>query len=655
MFLFILLIGEGAHIGQEVPQDKSTLGSLDHPLKCQHQKPRIIGMIINIISQGFSMRNKFHLTILLVFLIIFISGCTKQSTKETKEHVIEIVDTPPFYSPVVLNIQPGEKVTWVLKSEVEHPVTIIEGPEKFESSHFDKNWSYTFKEKGVYIYICHIHPYMRGVIGVGQDVPKDKIHAWANWPPSQKQVPGSLPPVSGIGEIWLDAQFEKVEGKEKPGTIVIIDASNWQVVDVIKNEVLNNPHNVWPTKDGSLMLQTNWFDGHVSVFDRISHQPTKSIEVGESPAHVMVSPDGKEAYVTVQGENKIVIIDTETLSVKGKIKVPHSSHGHWLDESGKRMAVAITDLPGRLIVLEKKNAASFHEEEKDEHGVKKEHDEDMDAGMVNVIGGAGWESILNVETDALPLFAAISKDGKYAWTASAVTGEFYVYDVDKKELIKQFNVGKGPIQSVPSPDEKYMLVALSGEAKVAIVDMQNWEIIKKLDSGDGAHAVAYGKKEGGGYYAYISNKFVNWVTVIDMDSLEIAGYIPLAVSSLGGQGIIVWPMPADEIDNIDLTAAKEEEPKKDEVSKPIDEIPDSNLEEECKKQSWPPSCDLVPDAKGKDLCEKCKKLDGGSSTPATETPSMKPDKSQCGNYQWPPDCNYLTDATAKDLCILCKG
>jgi YVTN family beta-propeller protein len=401
-----------------------------------------------------------------------------------------------------------------------HPISILDGPSKFSSSHFTKTWSYKFEKPGIYHYFCPLHPYMQGYIGVGVDVPEEIKPSWVkSWPPKSANdpVPGKLPPEPGIGEVWLDAQFQIVKGKEKPGTIVVVDARNWNVKRVIDDARLNNPHNMWLSEDKKYILQTNWFDRYLSVIDRHSGLLTKHIYVGESPAHVMTA-NGK-IYVTLQGSDGIAVLDGKTYEIIKTIKTvdgehSHSNlgehneigtgpHGHWIDRKNKKMAVAHTE-GGSISVW------------------------DLDKDI----------KIFEHETDPLPLLAGILGDGSFAWTASLLSGKLSVFDVDKEKLIKEISVGNGPVQAVPSPDDKYILVALSGDGSVAIIDTSNFELIKKLPSGSGAHGIIYGLKKNSGWYAYVSNKFVPWITVIDMEKLEIAGYVPIPKESLGGQGIL---------------------------------------------------------------------------------------------------------------------
>lgn len=453
-----------------------------------------------------------NIIVIVSIFLILISACTN-------ENKVSISDSAPWYEPTILEIKTGDTVTFDdTMAAVVHPVNTLSGPEEFSSGHFKSTWEYEFTKPGIYHYFCPIHPYMQGFIAVDAKVDESSIPAWLKqWPPETANlpVPGDLPSESGIGEVWLDAQFQKIDGKDKPGAVIVIDAETWDVKKVIDDKRLNNPHNMWLSPNKNHVLQTNWFDNYLSVIDRYTGLLIKHIYVGESPAHVMTA--NGNIYVTLQGADGIAVLDGATYEVKETFRTiegEHSHddehkelgrgpHGNWMNKDENLMAVAFTEV-----------------------------------GSVSVWDLSNHKKIFEYETDPLPLFAGLSQDGKFAWTASLATGKFYAFDIDKKELIKEFIVGKSPIQSVPSQDGKYILVALSGDGVVAIIDGKTFELVKTLPSGSGAHGVIYGPKKNGGWYAYVSNKFVPWITVIDMEKLEVAGYVPLARESLGGQGIL---------------------------------------------------------------------------------------------------------------------
>jgi plastocyanin len=65
-------------------------------------------------------------------------------------------------------------------------------------------------------------------------------------------IPGPVKPsIAGIGEIWVDAQFEKTKHKTKPGTAIAVDASTWKVTKRVSlpGINMNNPHNMWANRD----------------------------------------------------------------------------------------------------------------------------------------------------------------------------------------------------------------------------------------------------------------------------------------------------------------------------------------------------------------------------------------------------------------------
>lgn len=72
-------------------------------------------------------------------------------------------------------------------------------------------------------------------------------------------LPTVLPEVTkGVGEILVNTQFEKTAGKTKPGTITVVDATNWSVKRKIAlpGINMNNPHNMWVNRDQSVLYQT---------------------------------------------------------------------------------------------------------------------------------------------------------------------------------------------------------------------------------------------------------------------------------------------------------------------------------------------------------------------------------------------------------------
>ncbi|HEY9416838.1 MAG TPA: copper oxidase, partial [Pseudonocardia sp.] len=119
------------------------------------------------------------------------------------------------------------------------------------------------------------------------------------------------------------------------------------------------------------------------------------------------------------------------------------------------------------------------------------------------------------------------------------------------------------IQLPVSPDGKALLAVNTLSQTVNVIDPKTHKLIKDLPCNAGCHGANFGAKEGGGYYAYVSNKFSNAMQVIDVDpnndgdisDAAIAGQLTLGPTSdtkmddelvahpgVGGQGVLALPL-----------------------------------------------------------------------------------------------------------------
>src|SRR5215467_10305410 len=78
------------------------------------------------------------------------------------------------------------------------------------------------------------------------------------------------PATDGVGEVWVDTQFELTASKDRPGTATAVDTSSWKPrIKVALPQIdMNNPHNMWTDRDQNVIYQTQWFDDFLTTFDR---------------------------------------------------------------------------------------------------------------------------------------------------------------------------------------------------------------------------------------------------------------------------------------------------------------------------------------------------------------------------------------------------
>ncbi len=71
------------------------------------------------------------------------------------------------------------------------------------------------------------------------------------------------------------------------------------------------------------------------MIDAKSYVVRGRVPVGKEPAHVVLTPDGKSAYVTNEGSNSVTGINTATMKVIATIPVGNGPHGLRPVQTGK--------------------------------------------------------------------------------------------------------------------------------------------------------------------------------------------------------------------------------------------------------------------------------------------------------------------------------
>jgi len=358
------------------------------------------------------------------------------------------------------------------------------------------------------------------------------------------------PSVPGVGEVWVDTQFELTAGKSKPGTATAVSATTWTPTRkvALPQINMNNPHNMWTDRDQRLIYQTQWFDSRLTVFDRATGRLVRNISVGEAPAHVMTRVDTDQVHVTVNGDMRpesVIELSAGAVSVERRVDIGAGNpHAHWMSHDGRTMVTpnVFTDTSSiydfGLGVLVAKAHVGSHP---------------LATGMMPdaskyYVANFLDSTISVVHTHTARLLRTIDLLAHYDPLSGAISGP----------------VGGLPIQTPVSPDGTSMVTANTLTATITIVDPRTDTVVKMLPCDAGCHGVQYGAKKGGGYYAYVASKFSNSLIVVDPDpnndgnlsDAVIAGRVLLTATAttarddrivgnagMGGQGVLAIPVP----------------------------------------------------------------------------------------------------------------
>jgi YVTN family beta-propeller protein len=376
-----------------------------------------------------------------------------------------------------------------------------------------------------------------------------------------------IPNEKGIGEVWIDTQFEKTAQKTKSGTATRINVEDWNVErKVALPEInMNNPHNMWSDAKQRIIYQTQWFDNMLTAFDRQTGQLLDNIRVGDAPSHVMTNPNNDLLYVALSGEqgvaelkfnkenNKFEMLRIIPLQQSGQN--PTHPHAHWISSDGNKM-ITPNHFTDDATIIDFK----AHTEKKQEIQSR-------------------------TQTGKMSIATGMSPDGQTAYVANFLSSTISVIDMATGKITDTIDLAdKGhalPIQTPVSPNGAYVITANTLTGNLAVIDTKTNEIVKSLQCDPGCHGVNFGAKEGGGYYAYVTSKFSNRMIVVDGDpnndgnpvDAKIAGSILLTgkydnmdmplfetddkitkYHGMGGQGVYAVPnVYPGWVEQLDLT------------------------------------------------------------------------------------------------------
>jgi DNA-binding beta-propeller fold protein YncE len=376
-------------------------------------------------------------------------------------------------------------------------------------------------------------------------------------------APPSTPANPGVGEVWVDAEYEKTVAKTKPGAAVAVDATTWTITRrVALPEInMNNPHNMWTDLGQTVIYQTQWFDTKLTVFDRVTGALVRNIDVGESPAHVMTRVDTDQVHVSINGEDDVVELSPFATGIDRRIATsnpgdrPGQPHAHWMSFDGHTMVTPNSNTNDSTRI-------------------------DIIPGTIAAKTPTGWLPIASgMMPDASKYYVSNYIDSTITCISiglpACVDGSRTVHTKNINLLLggttlANYNpiTGAGfstsgalPIQTPVSPNGRFVVTANTLTGTISIIETATDQLVKVLPCSAGCHGVNFGAKQGGGYYAYVSSKFSNDLIIVDPDpnddgvvsDAHIVGRIVLANAAaaddtvlayegMGGQGVLPIPL-----------------------------------------------------------------------------------------------------------------
>ena len=249
----------------------------------------------------------------------------------------------------------------------------------------------------------------------------------------------------------------------------------------VKTEALSAP---------KLAIILNSGSASVTRIDMQKREVIDEFPIGKEPHHLMMMPDGKSLIVANAAGDNLVLLDAVTGNKTGTIpkimdpyQIAYSPNKQWFVVAGNRL--------NRVDVYPVKN-------------------------------GEIQPTPEIYKLPETPSHIAFTSDSQIAFVTLQDSNELVAIQLATKKVLWKMKVGKMPAGLWMTPGDKYMLVGITGENYVQVVDWKTQQTVKKIITGKGAHNF---RPLGDGKTIFVSNRVEASISKIDMENLEVISTI----------------------------------------------------------------------------------------------------------------------------------
>ena len=236
----------------------------------------------------------------------------------------------------------------------------------------------------------------------------------------------------------------------------------------------------------------NSLDGNVSVIQPESWKEIKRIPTGKEPHHLYMTPDEKSVIVANALSDSLTFIDPRTAEVQRTItgildpyQLRFSPDMKWFVTAANRLNhVDIYRWDGQNLNLAKR-----------------------------------------IATGKTPSHIWIDSKSTTVWATMQDSDELVTIDLASQTLKSRVPTGPMPADVFGTPDDKTLLVGLTGGEGVEVFDVSSGtpRKVKVLPTGNGAHAFrALGDKK----HVLVSNRVANTISQIDYTTVQVVAEFP---------------------------------------------------------------------------------------------------------------------------------
>ncbi len=237
---------------------------------------------------------------------------------------------------------------------------------------------------------------------------------------------------------------------------------------------------------------TNEKSNTMSVIDAETRKVEHTIDVGDRPRGIGLSPDSSELYVAISEENKIVVLDPNSLKILRDFEAGSDPETFGVHPNGNIYISNEDD--AKASVFDPKTGKQLAEIKVglEPEGVAVSPDgkrvivTSESTNMLHVIKAPENVIESNILIGSRPRAAVFTKSGDIAYATAEISGEVVKVDMNKAKILKTASLGDAkakPKDVILAKDEKTIYVAGGRANKIIVMDADTLEIIKGIPVG----------------------------------------------------------------------------------------------------------------------------------------------------------------------------
>jgi YVTN family beta-propeller protein len=244
------------------------------------------------------------------------------------------------------------------------------------------------------------------------------------------------------------------------------------------------------------ILVLNSLNADVSIIDPVTFTEIKRLPVGKEPHHLYMTPDSKSVLVANAAGNSITFIDPKTGDVQRTLN-------NIVDPYHLRFS---PDMKWFVVAANRLNHVDIYE-------------------WLGTDAEQPIKLIKRLPAAKTPSHLMIDDQSKVVYATMQDSNELMAIDLKTQQPLWVVPTGKLPADLFLTPDNKKLLVALTGENNVQVFDVSGPKavLVQRITTGKGAHAF---RAQGDGKHVFVSNRAGNSISRIDLKTLAVVDQYP---------------------------------------------------------------------------------------------------------------------------------